>query len=134
MIESFHSKLKTEEFQYIKFNSLSNINVVQKVDEYLRHYYEECIQKNHATSPPKNLWFLQPKIGVLCVFHITRSVQSLSLSFYKLKLKRSLNSRFFQVASSAPFCMIHGHISFIHKHFQIFTWLHKSHANTSGNM
>ena len=46
VIESFHSTIKTEEFQYIKFNSLSNVSVAQKVDEYIRHYNEKRIQEN----------------------------------------------------------------------------------------
>lgn len=53
VIESFHSNLKTEEFQYIKFNSLSNVSVAQRVEEYLRHYNEERIQKKLGYLTPK---------------------------------------------------------------------------------
>jgi len=52
-IESFHSSLKSEEFQYIKFNSLANLTVVAKVDEYIRHYNEERIQEKLGYLTPK---------------------------------------------------------------------------------
>ena len=58
VIESFHSNLKTEEFQYIKFNSLSNVSVVQKVDEYIRHYNEERIQEKLGYLTPKEFGVL----------------------------------------------------------------------------
>lgn len=58
VIESFHSNIKTEEFQYIKFNSLSNISVVQKVDEYIRHYNEERIQEKLGYLTPKEFGVL----------------------------------------------------------------------------
>lgn len=53
VIESFHSNLKTEEFQYTKFNSLSMSSVVKRVDEYLYHYNEERIQKKLGYLTPK---------------------------------------------------------------------------------
>lgn len=53
VIESFHSNLKTEEFQYIKFNSLANITVVAMVDEYINHYNEERIQEKLGYLTPK---------------------------------------------------------------------------------
>jgi len=53
VIESFHSNLKSEEFQYIKFNSISNIDVMRKVDDYLRHYNEERIQEKLGYLTPK---------------------------------------------------------------------------------
>ncbi len=53
MIESFHSILKSEEFQYIKFNSMSNENVILKVEEYLRYYNEERIQEKLGYQAPK---------------------------------------------------------------------------------
>ena len=53
VIESFHSNIKSEEFQYIKFNSLSNVKVVKKVDDYLRHYNEERIQEKLGYLTPK---------------------------------------------------------------------------------
>ncbi|MRH41214.1 IS3 family transposase [Aquibacillus halophilus] len=53
VIESFHSSLKSEEFQYIKFNSLSNFNVVEKVDEYIKHYNKERIQEKLDYLTPK---------------------------------------------------------------------------------
>ena len=58
VIESFHSNLKSEEFQYIKFNSLSNVSVVQRVDEYLRHYNEERIQEKLGYLTPKEFGVL----------------------------------------------------------------------------
>lgn len=57
VIESFHSNLKTEEFQYIKFNSLANITVVAMVDEYIHHYNEERIQEKLGYQTPKEFGF-----------------------------------------------------------------------------
>src|SRR5690625_126968 len=45
VIESFHSSLKSEEFQYVKFNSLSNKNVIERVTYYLVYYNSERIQE-----------------------------------------------------------------------------------------
>jgi putative transposase len=53
VIESFHSNLKTEEFQYCKFNSLSNLAVVSKIDVYIDHYNEERIQEKLGYLTPK---------------------------------------------------------------------------------
>ncbi len=53
VIESFHSNLKTEEFQYCKFNSLVNFEVVSKVDSYNYHYNEERIQEKLGYLTPK---------------------------------------------------------------------------------
>lgn len=44
VIESFHSHLKTEEFQYVKFNSLSLEEVQTRVEQYINYYNEERIQ------------------------------------------------------------------------------------------
>lgn len=43
VIESFHSNIKSEEFQFVKFNSLSNLQVTEKVNNYIQHYNEERI-------------------------------------------------------------------------------------------
>ncbi|MDQ0216951.1 transposase InsO family protein [Peribacillus cavernae] len=53
VIESFHSNLKTEEFQYCKCNSISNLEVVLKIDEYIYHYNEERIQEKLGYLTPK---------------------------------------------------------------------------------
>lgn len=53
VIESFHSNIKSEEFQYIKFNSMSNVDVIKKVDDYLCHYNEERIQEKLGYLTPK---------------------------------------------------------------------------------
>ena len=53
VIESFHSSLKTEEFNLTKFNSLRNVNVVQRVDEYMLHYNEVRIQEKLDYLTPK---------------------------------------------------------------------------------
>src|SRR5690625_6526346 len=45
VIESFHSSLKSEEFQYVKFNSLSNKDVIERVTNYLVYYNSERIQE-----------------------------------------------------------------------------------------
>jgi transposase InsO family protein len=51
VIEYFH--LKTEEFQYCIFNSLTNLEVVSKIDEFVYHYNEERIQKKLDYLTPK---------------------------------------------------------------------------------
>jgi putative transposase len=61
VIESFHSSLKTEEFNLTKFNSLSNVSVVQRVDEYMLHYNEERIQEKLGYLTPEKLGYLTPK-------------------------------------------------------------------------
>lgn len=53
VIESFHSNLKTEEFQYCKFNSLVNLKVISKIEEYMNHYNEERIQEKLGYLTPK---------------------------------------------------------------------------------
>ena len=53
VIESFHSNLKSEEFQYCKFNSLPIIEVVKKVDNFIKHYNEERIQEKLGYLTPK---------------------------------------------------------------------------------
>ena len=40
VIESFHSNLKSEEFQYVKFNSLENQEVTERIRDYLNYYNE----------------------------------------------------------------------------------------------
>lgn len=58
VIESFHSNLKSEEFQYIKFNSLTLKEVEDHVDQFMKYYNEERIQEK--------LGYLTPlKYGVL---------------------------------------------------------------------
>ena len=53
VIESFHSTIKSEEFQYVKFNSMQNIQVVEKVDEYIRYYNEDRILEKLGYLTPK---------------------------------------------------------------------------------
>lgn len=45
VIESFHSNIKSEEFQYVKYNSLSIQEVRNRVDQFMKHYNEERIQE-----------------------------------------------------------------------------------------
>ncbi|MFE8700051.1 IS3 family transposase [Cytobacillus sp. FJAT-54145] len=52
VIESFHSNLKSEEFQYVKFNSMSLDNVREKVDQYIKYYNEERIQEKLGYHTP----------------------------------------------------------------------------------
>lgn len=52
VIESFHSNLKSEEFQYVKFNSLSNHDVVERVFTYLNYYNQERIQEKLGYLTP----------------------------------------------------------------------------------
>ncbi|MDW2887182.1 IS3 family transposase [Exiguobacterium artemiae] len=58
VIESFHSNLKSEEFQYVKFNSLRDHEVSERVIHYLNYYNEERIQEKLGYLTPK-------KYGVL---------------------------------------------------------------------
>ncbi|WP_354019955.1 IS3 family transposase [Exiguobacterium sp. PvP048] len=58
VIESFHSNLKSEEFQYVKFNSLRDYEVSERVINYLNYYNEERIQEKLGYLTPK-------KYGVL---------------------------------------------------------------------
>lgn len=52
VIESFHSNLKSEGFQYVKFNSMSLEKVREKVDEYIKYYNEERIQEKLGYHTP----------------------------------------------------------------------------------
>lgn len=52
VIESFHSSLKSEEFQYVKFNSLRNQDVIERVISYLNYYNEERIQEKLGYLTP----------------------------------------------------------------------------------
>lgn len=53
VIESFHSSLKSEEFQFVKFNSLNNAEVTDRVTAYLNYYNEERIQEKLGYYSPK---------------------------------------------------------------------------------
>ena len=53
VIESFHSTIKSEGFQYVKFNSMQNIHIVEKVDEYIRYYNEDRILEKLGYLTPK---------------------------------------------------------------------------------
>ncbi|WKA60254.1 hypothetical protein QWY16_09155 [Planococcus shenhongbingii] len=48
VIESFHSTIKSKKFQYVKFTSLNNFQVVEKVTGYLHYYNEERILEKQA--------------------------------------------------------------------------------------
>jgi putative transposase len=52
VIESFHSNLKSEEFQYVKFKSLRNQDVIERVITYLNYYNEERIQEKLGYLTP----------------------------------------------------------------------------------
>jgi hypothetical protein len=52
VIESFHSNLKSEVFQYVKFNSLSDYEVRERVNNYLTYYNEERIQEKLGYLTP----------------------------------------------------------------------------------
>ncbi|WP_412679220.1 IS3 family transposase [Brevibacillus laterosporus] len=45
VIESFHSSLKSEEFDSLKREILTNLMVIQKVENYICFYNEERIQE-----------------------------------------------------------------------------------------
>jgi putative transposase len=52
VIESFHSHLKSEAFQYIKFNSMSLEKVSEQIDQYMKYYNEGCIQEKLGYQTP----------------------------------------------------------------------------------
>ncbi|ANX10669.1 transposase [Fictibacillus arsenicus] len=52
VIESFHSNLKSEEFQYVKFNSMPIDKIREKVDQYMKYYNEERIQEKLGYHTP----------------------------------------------------------------------------------
>lgn len=52
VIEAFHAHLKTEEFQYVKFNSLKLEEVWARVDLYMTYYNEERIQEKLGYLTP----------------------------------------------------------------------------------
>ncbi|QKS71614.1 IS3 family transposase [Paenalkalicoccus suaedae] len=52
VIESFHSNLKSEEFQYVKFNSLSMEAVKERIDQFMKYYNEERIQEKLGYHTP----------------------------------------------------------------------------------
>lgn len=52
VIESFHSNLKSEAFIYTRFNSLSNVETISRVNQYLKYYNEERIQEKLGYLPP----------------------------------------------------------------------------------
>ncbi|UYO37222.1 IS3 family transposase [Bacillus zhangzhouensis] len=53
VIESFHSSLKSEEFMFTKFNSISEKDVRQRIDHYIKYYNEERIQEKLGYHAPK---------------------------------------------------------------------------------
>ncbi|UKS57655.1 IS3 family transposase [Exiguobacterium acetylicum] len=53
--ESFHSNLKSEEFQYVKLNSLRDHEVSERVTNYLNYYNEERIQEKVGYLTPKKI-------------------------------------------------------------------------------
>lgn len=52
VIECFHSNLKSEEFQHVKFNSLSLGEVRERVDKFMKYYNEERIQEKLGYHTP----------------------------------------------------------------------------------
>ncbi len=48
-----HSILKSEEFQYVKFNSLRDHEISELVINYLNYYNEERIQEKLGYLTPK---------------------------------------------------------------------------------
>lgn len=52
VIESFHSNLKSEEFQYVKMNSLDIEDVINRVESYIQYYNKERIQEKLGYLTP----------------------------------------------------------------------------------
>lgn len=53
VIESFHSNLKAEEFQFVKIHSLSMKEVTDRVDKYMLYYNSDRIQEKLGYQAPK---------------------------------------------------------------------------------
>lgn len=53
VIESFHACIKTEEFQYVKFNSLEMEEVMKRVETYMSYYNKERIQEKLGYLTPE---------------------------------------------------------------------------------
>lgn len=52
VIKSFHSSLKSEEFMYTRFNSISEKEVRQRIERYMKYYNEERIQEKLGYHEP----------------------------------------------------------------------------------
>nr|WP_268766629.1 integrase core domain-containing protein [Lysinibacillus macroides] len=52
VIESFHSNIKTEEFQRVKHHSLTNEETRLRVIKYMKEYNEERIQEKLGYLTP----------------------------------------------------------------------------------
>ncbi|VXB92696.1 conserved hypothetical protein [Exiguobacterium sp. 8H] len=52
MIESFHSSLKSEDFQYVKFNSLSDHEMRERINNSLPYYNEKRIKERLGYLTP----------------------------------------------------------------------------------
>jgi putative transposase len=52
VIESFHSNIKSEEFQYVKYNSIPLQEVRNRVDIFMNHYNMERIQEKLGYQSP----------------------------------------------------------------------------------
>ncbi|MGE6367645.1 IS3 family transposase [Planococcus kocurii] len=55
MVELCYSNIKLEKFQYVKFNSLNNVQVVEKANEYMRYYNEYRILEKLGYLTPKEI-------------------------------------------------------------------------------
>ena len=53
VIESFHSSLKSEEFMYTRFNSITEKEVIERINRYMKFYNEERIQEKLDYHAPK---------------------------------------------------------------------------------
>lgn len=85
VIESFHSNIKSEEFQYVKFNSMHNIQVVEKVDEYMRYYNEDRILEKLGYLAPKEFKGKQSKeVFYICLKSLYQSNRLHLLLYYSL--------------------------------------------------
>ncbi|WP_279512748.1 IS3 family transposase [Aureibacillus halotolerans] len=52
-MESFHSSLKSEEFMYTTFNSISEKEVIERIDRYLKYDNEKRLQEKLGYHAPK---------------------------------------------------------------------------------
>lgn len=52
VIESFHSNIKSEEFQFVKYHALSISEVICRVQDYLHYYNHERIQEKLGYQSP----------------------------------------------------------------------------------
>lgn len=79
VIESLHSSLKSEEFMYTRFNSISEKEVRQRIDRCMKYYNEERIQKNRLPRTKRIWWHgILIRVFYLCLIPLCQSIDTLN--------------------------------------------------------